>query len=135
PGPLREGFISFTNLTPKMPIIPTGDSRLRRNIVGDVFDDNTHALGHLCPHAGLFGNLASTTSFVKQWMNPSFLKTETLDYFSLPVQAEDGTKYGVGWDVPTGYSTAGRNISTNAIGHLGYTGTSIWIDRTRNMGV
>lgn len=135
PSPLREGFVSFTSLTPAMPIIPTGDSRLRKNILGDVFDDNTHVLGHLCPHAGLFGNLPCTTTFVKQWMNPACLTKETVDYFSQPKQAEDGTKYGVGWDVPTGYSTGGKNISPNAIGHLGYTGTSIWIDRTKNIGV
>jgi CubicO group peptidase (beta-lactamase class C family) len=42
----------------------------------------------------------------------------------------------MGWDTPTpGNSTAGCRISTSSVGHLGFTGTSIWIDREADVVV
>ncbi|MGE0405881.1 MAG: serine hydrolase, partial [Candidatus Korobacteraceae bacterium] len=41
----------------------------------------------------------------------------------------------LGWDVPTPPSQAGRHFSAGSFGHLGYTGTSLWIDPERELTV
>ena len=47
-----------------------------------------------------------------------------------------GGTWLLGWDTPSaGGSTAGTKISCNAVGHLGFTGTSVWIDRDRGVHV
>ena len=44
--------------------------------------------------------------------------------------------WALGWDTPTpGASSAGSRIGAGAVGHLGYTGTSIWIDPSRRAHV
>ncbi|MCA9721709.1 MAG: beta-lactamase family protein, partial [Gemmatimonadetes bacterium] len=42
-----------------------------------------------------------------------------------------GSSRGLGWDTPSGRSSAGRIMSARSFGHTGFTGTSIWIDPTR----
>jgi CubicO group peptidase (beta-lactamase class C family) len=44
----------------------------------------------------------------------------------------DGSTWALGWDTPSVLeSSAGTRISRNAVGHLGFTGTSLWIDLDR----
>ena len=47
-----------------------------------------------------------------------------------------GCTWALGWDTPTPEaSSAGRRISARAVGHLGFTGTSLWIDLERDAHV
>lgn len=47
-----------------------------------------------------------------------------------------GSTWALGWDTPSpGGSSAGRLVSDRAVGHLGFTGTSLWLDPTRRAAV
>ena len=40
--------------------------------------------------------------------------------------------WAIGWDTPTqGASSSGQHFGLQSIGHLGFTGTSVWIDLAR----
>jgi CubicO group peptidase (beta-lactamase class C family) len=59
----------------------------------------------------------------------------TLERFATP-SGFPSSSYALGWDMPSGeISSAGRLFSRRSIGHLGYAGTSIWIDRERRVFV
>jgi CubicO group peptidase (beta-lactamase class C family) len=60
------------------------------------------------------------------------LKPETIAEFTRP---QYGTTRALGWDRPTPPSSSGEYFSPQAYGHLGYTGTSLWIDPTRELAV
>jgi CubicO group peptidase (beta-lactamase class C family) len=46
-----------------------------------------------------------------------------------------GTSRALGWDTPSGQSQSGKYFSRSSFGHLGYTGTSLWIDPERQVSV
>ena len=64
-----------------------------------------------------------------------YLKKETIDLF-IQKQNEKSNRV-LGWDLKTinGYSTAGNLFSQNSFGHTGFTGTSIWVDKEKNLFV
>jgi CubicO group peptidase (beta-lactamase class C family) len=51
------------------------------------------------------------------------------------VTAQPGTSWALGWDTPSQPSSSGQWFSPESFGHLGFTGTSIWIDPTRDLEV
>ncbi len=46
-----------------------------------------------------------------------------------------GSSRALGWDTPSSGSSAGTKVSSESFGHTGFTGTSIWIDPTRQLVV
>jgi CubicO group peptidase (beta-lactamase class C family) len=46
-----------------------------------------------------------------------------------------GTSRALGWDTPSPPSQSGKYFSAGSFGHLGYTGTSLWIDSARRLSV
>ncbi|NTU96241.1 MAG: beta-lactamase family protein [Chlorobiaceae bacterium] len=104
-----------------------------------VHDQNAALLGGAAGHAGLFSTTEDLVRFVRMIMNggkldgKTYIRESTLkQFFSHP----EGIR-ALGWDVrsPGGNSSAGILFSTASYGHLGYTGTSIWIDPTKNLAV
>jgi serine-type D-Ala-D-Ala carboxypeptidase len=87
-----------------------------------VHDYNCYFLGGLAGHAGLFGNLASVTTFGQRLLK--VIKTPKNNLHKI---LADFACQGLGFDKPT---ATGSNscLSTHAFGHFGYTGTSLWID-------
>ena len=60
------------------------------------------------------------------------LPREVLRAFSERQQLPKGSDWALGWDTPTaGQSSSGSHFSARSIGHLGFTGTSLWIDLER----
>jgi CubicO group peptidase (beta-lactamase class C family) len=56
--------------------------------------------------------------------------------FIQPQSIPTGSTWALGWDTPTpGRSSSGRYFSSSAIGHLGFTGTSLWIDPVKDVSV
>ncbi len=104
---------------------------------GDVHDDNAYLLGGLSGHAGLFGNLKDVLKLGFAWLrsvagDSSYIPSDVSREFVSPVQAENGSKHALGWDLPVEKgSQAGEKCSERTVGHLGFTGTSIWIDLER----
>jgi serine-type D-Ala-D-Ala carboxypeptidase len=63
------------------------------------------------------------------------VKKETLEIFTRRQDLPPGTSRALGWDTPSQPSQSGKYFSSRSYGHLGYTGTSLWIDSDRQLSV
>ena len=102
-------------------------------LAGLVHDDNCRALGRISGHAGLFGTLNGVLELCESILlnyqgkedHMSF-RREDLLYL---LKEREGQQWACGFDVPTGEKpSCGHSFSKKTIGHLGFTGTSFWID-------
>ena len=119
---------------------------------GEVHDPNAWVMGGVAGHAGLFG----TTGSVGAWASGLLLRSAgratgdtRLDRIASEVvndfwrssrrgsiRSGEPSTWVLGWDTPSeAGSSAGRHVSPDAVGHLGFTGTSVWIDRARRLVV
>ena len=126
----------------KQRIAPTGRSSWRvRVLVGEVHDDNAAALGGMAPHAGLFSTGHDLASFAQMMLNKGTLddrcvvERSTVELFTRRAERIPESSRALGWDTPSRESTAGRYFSSASYGHLGFTGTSLWIDPIRDLFV
>jgi len=120
----------------KQPLIPPTeeDSTLRhRRIQGEVQDENAWILKGVAGHAGLFSNVTDLLRFAQAILaayqpgvTPFFTK-ETIEVFA-ERQSPLGSSRALGWDTPSKTSSVGIHFSQHSIGHLGYSGCSLWID-------
>jgi beta-glucosidase-like glycosyl hydrolase/CubicO group peptidase (beta-lactamase class C family) len=123
-------------------IAPTeNDATFRKRLLrGEVHDENAFALGGVTGHAGMFSTAPDLAAFCQTLLNGGIyahqrvLTRATLAQFLAP-QALAGDTRALGWMVPTTDSTSGRYFSAHSFGHLGFTGTSIWIDPDRQLFV
>ncbi|MEE2674973.1 MAG: serine hydrolase domain-containing protein [Myxococcota bacterium] len=105
-----------------------------RILWGEVHDPNAAAMGGVAGHAGLFSTADDVMKFAKVWLDvwhgrSDLLPQEAVREFSKRQDAPVGSDWALGWDTPTvGQSSSGTHFSETSIGHLGFTGTSIWID-------
>lgn len=128
----RRGPPALPPVWPRFPIAPTENCK-----PGEVHDENCRAMGGAAGHAGLFGTAEGVLTLAEQLVlayhgfNGGILKPETVRTLWEPSAVEDSTRT-LGWDRPTrsGSSTGGR-WPLQSIGHLGFTGTSIWIEPER----
>lgn len=115
-------------------IAPTEcDSWRERLLCGEVHDENAAALGGVAGHAGLFGTAEAALAVTGAWLmgyhrQPSILNPEVVRDFVRRQTTVPGSSWALGWDTPSLPSSSGRYFSIQSFGHLGYTGTSIWID-------
>jgi CubicO group peptidase (beta-lactamase class C family) len=120
-------------------IPPTADDRTfrKRIIQGEVQDENASVLGGVAGHAGLFATAEDLAIFahVLQQGGRPLVRPETLALFTLRETAPAGTSRALGWDTPSAPSQSGKYFSPRSYGHLGYTGTSLWIDPERQLSV
>ncbi len=139
------GPLGMTNTTYKPAlnlrtlIPPTVDDWAFRNriIQGEVQDENASALGGVAGHAGLFSNAEDLAIFAHAMLNggPPILRPETLALFTRREESPAGTSRALGWDTPSAPSQSGKYFSAGSFGHLGYTGTSLWIDPEQQLSV
>ena len=120
-------------------IPPTADDRAfrKRIIQGEVQDENASVLGGVAGHAGLFAtaqDLAAFSHVLLQGGQP-LVRPETLALFTRREIAPAGTSRALGWDTPSPPSQSGKYFSARSFGHLGYTGTSLWIDPERQLSI
>ena len=109
-------------------------------LCGAVHDDNAYTLNGVAGHAGLFGTAAGVWTLLRAlrriylgegdsgWLSRSLVET-----MWTRVERSD---WALGFDTPSaqGSSTGGR-FSPNSVGHLGFTGTSFWLDLDRGITV
>jgi serine-type D-Ala-D-Ala carboxypeptidase len=108
---------------------------------GEVHDENAWRLDGVSGHAGLFSDAddllrfgewvlagATSQSYAGALQPPGELATWTLRQ-----NQPAGSSRALGWDTPSENSSAGHYMSAQSFGHTGYTGTSIWIDPTRDI--
>ena len=112
-------------------------------LVGEVSDDNCHVLGGVAGQAGLFGNLQAvmtlTTFLLDCWQgrarHPAF-SNELLAGFLKKDGQVPGSSWALGFDTPSPQgSSAGKYFHPASVGHLGFSGTSFWIDPQRDLVV
>lgn len=113
-----------------------------RRIQGEVQDENAYVLKGVAGHAGLFSNVPDMLCFAAAILDSaagranagasepgaaSLFDGRILEQFAQR-QPPQGSSRALGWDTPSEKSSAGRHFSPHSIGHLGYSGCSLWID-------
>jgi serine-type D-Ala-D-Ala carboxypeptidase len=143
-GLRATGFVDLTQLrTHRLQpveemIAPTEDCPWRKKILcGEVHDDNAYAMGGVAGHAGLFSSARDVHSFVLRmsrcfYGSDDFLPQALVQEF-FKKNESTGAKFALGWDRPSAeHSASGHLFSSHSVGHLGFTGCSIWWDLDKN---
>jgi CubicO group peptidase (beta-lactamase class C family) len=115
------------------------DARRGRLLVGEVHDAYAAALGGVAGHAGLFGTVRSVGAFGRRILRAARGDGEIRAPFTPPLVARltrkssvPGSSRALGWDTMLPTSSCGTGMSPAAFGHVGFTGTSVWIDPVRD---
>jgi serine-type D-Ala-D-Ala carboxypeptidase len=123
----------------KLAIPPTEDDHIFRHrlIQGEVNDENASLMGGVAGHAGCFATSLDVSVFAQCMLREGspLVKKETLEIFTRRQDSPPGTSRALGWDTPSQPSQSGKYFSSRSYGHLGYTGTSLWIDPDRQLSV
>ncbi len=124
----------------KASIPPTEDDRAfrKRVVQGEVNDENAYVMGGVAGHAGVFAPATDVARFAECMLRsgtPLFQPT-TVKLFTHREETPAGTSRALGWDTPSlNGSSSGAYFSQTSFGHLGFTGTSLWIDPVRQLSV
>jgi CubicO group peptidase (beta-lactamase class C family) len=128
PGYLAKGV-------PKDRVMSGGVCTYRaRELWGEVNDVNTYILGGVAGHAGIFSRADEVGDWALELLrchegHPGRYEQAVVRSFWGRSHFDDSDTWVLGFDTPTpGKSSAGSLIGRNAVGHLGFTGTSVWID-------
>jgi CubicO group peptidase (beta-lactamase class C family) len=111
-----------------------------RLLVGEVDDDNAWALGGIAGHAGLFGVAGSVGEFARHMLQVlegrtgAFTRETAQTFVARRTEIPDSSR-ALGWDTMLPTSSCGTRMSPRAFGHVGFTGTSLWIDPERSLYV
>ncbi|MBT8340692.1 MAG: beta-lactamase family protein [Desulfatitalea sp.] len=105
---------------------------------GRVHDDNAFTLGGVAGHAGLFGCADGVMRLLRGLLSADLGKSEHAlfkrDTIHAIFQRQSNGRFALGFDTPDEKdSSAGCRFSSHAVGHLGYTGTSFWLDRRKGV--
>jgi CubicO group peptidase (beta-lactamase class C family) len=130
-------------------IAPTENDPWRGRVLrGEVHDENAAGLGGVSGHAGLFSSARDLLRF-GDWLLGRLAADDRTIRCPLPAtdaaapllhdlpafvtrqELPPGSSRALGWDTPSGESSAGHLVSPRSFGHTGFTGTSIWVDPTR----
>lgn len=108
----------------------------QRLLIGEVDDDNAWALGGIAGHAGLFGVVASVGECARHVLQVLDGRTgaftqATAQRFIARRAEIPGSSRALGWDTMLPTSSCGTRMSPQSFGHVGFTGTSLWIDPER----
>ncbi len=97
---------------------------------GEVHDDNAWSRGGVAGHAGLFGRLRDVQAWMEALFREEWVSMRTLGLFSQTIADSSGVVRARGFDAPArdGTGSTGFAFSRSSIGHLGFTGTSLWMD-------
>ena len=108
---------------------------------GEVDDDNAWVMDGVSGHAGLFGTATEVARFGQRVLEEleGAGRLAPASLWERAVTPTGGGARGLGFDTPSGESSsAGRLLGRTppgGFGHLGYTGTSLWVDRARRLSV
>jgi serine-type D-Ala-D-Ala carboxypeptidase len=147
-GPLAMTSTTFNPAEDlRLRIPPTADERegatqsrsafRNRVIQGEVQDENAFVLGGVAGHAGLFSSAEDIARFAHSLLKGGspILRAQTIELFTRRQTNPPGTSRALGWDTPSSPSQSGRYFGPKSFGHLGYAGTSLWIDSDRQLSV
>ena len=123
-------------------IAPTEADPWRGRVLhGEVHDENAARLDGVSGHAGLFGSTRDLLRFADGMLpgcrspTPFAVPEALVAQFTTRQDLPPGSSRALGWDTPSGESSAGNRMSLKSFGHTGFTGTSIWIDPSRCLAI
>lgn len=126
----RGGLAPVTDV-----IAPTNQCPWRKRIIcGEVQDENAWAMGGIAGHAGLFSTAMDVHRFALEMLRcfhgqSDFVSQDIVREFWQRDLKTPNSTWALGWDTPSPEnSTAGKYFSPQAVGHLGFTGCSLWIE-------
>ncbi len=129
-------FVDLDQPSRPSPVAATEICPRRGLMVGEVHDENAHAAGGVCGHAGMFSTADDLARFAIAMLDGAHFGREIVHLFA--TRGPFGTR-ALGWDTPSegaGASQAGDMWPRErAIGHMGFTGTSLWLDFTHGRAV
>jgi len=147
-GEPRVGFVLQERLaefleakTKEGGVAPTEVDPWRGRLLhGEVHDENAAVLGGEAGHAGLFGTADAVLAITDMWMQAyhgrsSLLPQDLAQEFTRRQNQAGSSSWALGWDTPSVPSSSGKYFSDRSFGHLGYTGTSVWIDPEQDLEV
>jgi serine-type D-Ala-D-Ala carboxypeptidase len=147
-GLRATGFVDLTQLRTRRlhpveeMIAPTENCPWRKKILcGEVHDDNAYAMGGVAGHAGLFSSARDVHQFVLRMGEclrgkSAFLPQALVQEFFKKDETSGHGNFALGWDTPSADGSAsGRLFSSRSVGHLGFTGCSLWWDLEKNCHV
>jgi CubicO group peptidase (beta-lactamase class C family) len=113
----------------------------KRLLVGEVDDENAYAMGGVAGHAGLFAPVREVDRVVRELIACYKGRSQMLpqkivrEFWTRDGKVADSS-WALGWDTPSPqHSSSGHHFPPHSVGHLGFTGTSIWIDPEREIAV
>jgi len=118
---------------PGVQVAATEDCGWRgRLLQGEVHDENAWVMDGVAGHAGLFGTAGDVARYARAWLRleAPFASPELMREAVTEHALGEGalSRRGLGWQLHTAGSSAGRFASKRAFGHTGFTGTSLWVD-------
>ncbi len=120
-------------------IAPTEEDLIFRHriIHGEVQDENCFVLGGVSGHAGLFSNAMDPLRYARCLLpgDGGLFRPQTIQLFTARSEIPPGSSRALGWDTPSPPSSSGCFFSPHSAGHLGYAGTSLWIDFERRIAI
>ena len=139
-SPMRLQTIRFNPEAELFSHIPPTehDNKFRHRVIqGEVNDENAWAMGGVAGHAGLFSTAYDIAAFAERMLcgGAPLLDLHTVELFTRRERHPADTSRALGWDTPSPPSQSGRYFSPGSYGHLGFTGTSLWIDPQRHLSV
>ncbi|MEX0944611.1 MAG: glycoside hydrolase family 3 N-terminal domain-containing protein [Balneolaceae bacterium] len=117
------------------------DTVYHRGLVqGRVHDERSYYMDGIAGHAGLFSSIQDMAKYAYMLLNGGFygghqyFSPEIIEYFT--GHRSTINHRGLGFDRKNdGFSTAGQYTGENTFGHLGFTGTSIWMDPDEDIAI
>lgn len=105
---------------------------------GVVHDPTARRMGGVAGHAGVFSTADDLVKYARFWAggapspHRSILSALTMARMTMPATPAGETNVrGLGWDIDSSYSSPrGDSFPIGSFGHTGFTGTSMWIDRS-----
>ena len=149
-GMLESRYRPSATLRPRIAATEM-DTTWRHELVwGRVHDENADAMGGVAGHAGLFSTAVDLSVFARMMLNGGvspacrpeevagepcpvarasaqrLVEQDVLEMFT--TRFDESSSRALGWDTPSARSSGGDYVTSDAYGHTGYTGTSIWLD-------
>jgi CubicO group peptidase (beta-lactamase class C family) len=136
-GLTRTWFVPPLGMRQQIP--PTEEDRTfrKRVIQGEVNDENAWVMGGVSGHAGMFASAPDLAAFAECMLQGGapLARPTTVALFTKREESPLGTSRALGWDTPSPPSSSGTRFSLPSFGHLGFTGSSLWIDPKRQLSV
>lgn len=130
-----------TWLSSRIPPTEIDENYRNKTVQAEAHDERAWYMDGVAGHAGLFSNVQDLSVFAQVLLNKGsyagkqYIRPETIETFTSKQSTLHDRGFGFDRKSPTGFSTAGLLSSNKTFGHLGFTGTSLWVDPEKNIAI